>query len=82
MSGTVVKHELYVGVTEGWDVALVRLDSDISFSAYEGRVGPVCLAKGGSGYYNNNRVVAKGWGLTAEDGDKVCAQCGTIRPAW
>ena len=69
VSGKALKHKHYKNIWSGFDVALVRLDKDLSFSAYEGRVGPVCLAR--RGYYNNNRVVAMGWGVTAEGGEKV-----------
>ena len=71
MSGTVVKNKQYSQVVMGWDVALVMLDKEIRFSAYGGRVGPVCLAKQGSGYYNNNKAIAMGWGATSEGGEKV-----------
>lgn len=69
LAGAVLLPTKYSSVTHGWDVALVRLDTDISFSSYGGRVGPVCLAK--RGLYNNNMATATGWGVTQEGGQKV-----------
>ena len=73
--GTAIIPWQYSGATTGWDVALIRLDQDIIFSAYEGRVGPVCLAS--SGLYNNNKAVVTGWGATEEGGKKV-VQCSVV----
>ena len=69
LQGTAIRPAQYSGVTRRWDVALIRLDRDIIFSSYAGKVAPVCLAR--SGLYNNNQAVVTGWGVTEEGGQKV-----------
>ena len=73
LQGIAIKPKQYSSVIQGWDVALVRLDRKIDFSDYNGRVGPVCLAR--SGLYNNDKAVVKGWGVTLEGGKKVQGRC-------
>ena len=69
LQGIAIKPKQYSSAIQGWDVALVRLDRKIAFSDYNGRVGPVCLAR--RGLYNNDKAVVKGWGATLEGGQKV-----------
>ena len=67
LGAVAIKHpDFGVGKTLGSDIAVLRLDKRIVFSAFYGRVAPICLARRGD--FLDTPVVAAGWGKTWEGG--------------
>ena len=61
-------HGAYNTETFNNDVALLKLDQKIKFSAYDGTVAPVCMPEEMTSY-NGETVTVAGWGLQDENGD-------------
>ncbi|XP_069044076.1 serine protease 27-like [Lepisosteus oculatus] len=57
----VVLHEQYEKATDGFDIALVQLDSEVSLSPY---ISPVQLAKSNNVFTEDTECWATGWGMT------------------
>ncbi|XP_069044071.1 serine protease 27-like isoform X1 [Lepisosteus oculatus] len=60
----VVLHEQYEKAADGFDIALVQLDSEVSLSPY---ISPVQLANPNNVFTEDTECWATGWGMTKEN---------------
>ncbi|XP_066498630.1 polyserase-2-like [Hoplias malabaricus] len=58
----IIKHPGYISTTNDNDIALLKLESTVTFTPY---ITPVCLAATGSTFFNGTLTWVTGWGDTA-----------------
>lgn len=63
----VIIHPDYKGETNENDIALLKLSSPVTFTAY---IAPVCLAASGSSFYSGVECWVTGWGNIAIGGER------------
>uniref|UniRef100_W5LV75 Peptidase S1 domain-containing protein n=1 Tax=Lepisosteus oculatus TaxID=7918 RepID=W5LV75_LEPOC len=61
----IIRHPNYDSSTNNNDIALMKLNSSVSFNNY---IQPVCLADTSSSFYNGTSCWVTGWGDTVEGG--------------
>jgi len=63
----VVIHPSYTSVTDGNDIALLRLSQPLNYNAAP-HIRPICLPSFNSGLLTGKSALVAGWGLTHENG--------------
>ena len=71
----IIMHAGYDPETVNNDVALLKLESKIKFSTFDGTVAPVCIPEEMTAY-NGETVTVAGWGLQEENSNKITDKVG------
>ena len=75
----IISHPYYNSYTFDYDIALMELDSPVSYSDY---IRPICLPAPQHFFAAGNSVWITGWGATREGGESHCTtqDCWYWRP--